>query len=131
MVLHGLFFNIFHYFSNFYILIGLRILTSIMKVYGTIYIPVWIDQFGIRKYKTLFFTLTYMTSPYGQVLGFYFGTILFHDEWKSALNWIGAYLLILSTIFSFIPSKYFSTKYMFIGYEDKEQLFVTGKKKRI
>jgi cytochrome c biogenesis protein CcdA len=101
-----------------------------MKVYGTIYIPVWIDQFGIRKYKTLFFTLTYMTSPYGQVLGFYFGTILFHDEWKSALNWIGAYLLILSTIFSFIPSKYFSTKYMFIGYEDKEQLVVTGKKKK-
>ena len=131
MVLHGLFFNFFYFYSNFYILIGLRILTSIMKVYGTIYIPVWIDQFGIRKYKTLFFTLIYMTSPYGQVLGFYFGTFLFHDEWKSALNWIGAYLLILSTIFSFIPSKYFSTKYMFIGYEDKEQLVVTGKKKRI
>ena len=128
MVLHGLFFYFFSLSYNFYILITLRILTSIMKVFGSIYIPVWIDQFGIRKYKTLFFTLIYMTSPYGQVLGFYIGTIIFPNKWRAALNWIGAFLLIFSTLFSFIPSKYFSTKYMFIGYEDKEKLVVTGKK---
>ena len=129
MVLHGSFFYLFSLSDNFYILIALRIVTSIMKVFGTIYMPVWIDQFGIRKYKTMFFSLIYMTSPYGQVIGFYIGTKM-HNKWILALNWIGAFLLVFSTIFSFIPSKYFSTKYMFIGYEDKEKLVVTGKKKR-
>ena len=82
-----------------------------MKVFGSIYMPVWIDQFGIKKYKTMFFSLIYMTSPYGQVIGFYIGTII-HYKWKTALNWIGAFLLVFSTIFSFIPSKYFSIKYI-------------------
>ena len=127
MVFHGLFFYLFSLSNNFHILITLRIFTSIMKVFGSIYMPVWIDQFGIKKYKTMFFSLIYMTSPYGQVIGFYIGTII-HYKWKTALNWIGAFLLVFSTIFSFIPSKYFSIKYMFIGYEDKERLVATGKK---
>ena len=36
-----------------------------------------------------------------------------------------AWAIILSVTFIVIPSKYFSNKYMFIGYEDKEKLVVT------
>jgi MFS family permease len=123
--LHGITFYSYSLTSNYYILILVRIFTAIMKVYGSIYMPVWIDQFGIRKYKTLLFTLSYMISPYGQVFGFYVGTIIFPGRWKNALYCIGTFLIILSVTFIVIPSKYFSTKYMFIGYEDKEKLVFT------
>ena len=56
--LHGITFYSYSLTSNYYILILVRIFTAIMKVYGSIYMPVWIDQFGIRKYKTLLFTLS-------------------------------------------------------------------------
>ena len=48
-----------------------------------------------------------------------------NGRWKNALYCIGTFLIILSVSFIVIPSKYFSTKYMFIGYEDKEKLVVT------
>jgi len=127
ILFQSLFFFSYYLTSNFYILIIIRILTSIMKVYSSIYIPVWIDQFGIRKYKTLLFTLSFMISPYGQVIGFYIGTIIFPEKWKNGFYFIGLILLFISLIFILIPSKYFSTKYMFIGYENKEKLVVTEK----
>ena len=56
-----------------------------MKVFGNRYMPFWIDQFGIKKYKTMFFSFIYMASTYGQVIGFYIGTIFF-NKWKTTLN---------------------------------------------
>ncbi len=127
ILFQGLFFLSYFLTSHFSILIIIRILTSIMKVYSSIYISVWIDQFGIRKYKTLLFTLSFMISPYGQVFGFYVGTIIFPQKWKNGFYCIGLILVFISFFFLLFPSKYFSTKYMFIGYENKEKLVVTEK----
>ena len=70
-----------------------------MKTFTSIYMPVWIDQFGIRQYKTILFTLVYMTNPYGQVIGFAIGTVLFPNDWIFSLFCIGCILKIFGLLF--------------------------------
>ena len=83
-------------------------------------VRVFIDQFGIRQYKTILFTLVYMTNPYGQVIGFAIGTVLFPNDWIFSLFCIGCILKIFGLLFFIFPNKYFSSKYMFIGYGENE-----------
>ena len=62
-------------------------------------VRVFIDQFGIRQYKTILFTLVYMTNPYGQVIGFAIGTVLFPNDWIFSLFCIGCILKIFGLLF--------------------------------
>lgn len=56
--------------TNVYMLFVNRILVGIMQSYITIYFPVWIDQFGMRSWKTLMLSLFNITSPLGVLIGF-------------------------------------------------------------
>ena len=80
--LHGITFYSYSLTSNYYVLILVRIFTAIMKVYGSIYMPVWIDQFGIRKYKTLLFTLSYMKVLMDKFLVFMLEQLYFLEDGK-------------------------------------------------
>ena len=39
--------------DNYYYISALKFFASFCKVFINVYIPVWIDQFGIKRYKTL------------------------------------------------------------------------------
>jgi len=56
--------------NNIYYLFFNRILVGIMQSYITIYFPVWIDQFGMRNWKTIMLSVFNITSPLGVVFGF-------------------------------------------------------------
>ena len=120
IIFQGESFFVYLFSNNIYILLGTRTFTAIMKTFTSIYMPVWIDQFGIRQYKTILFTLVYMTNPYGQVIGFAIGTVLFPNDWVFSLFCIGCILIIFGLLFFIFPNKYFSSKYMFIGYGENE-----------
>ena len=120
IIFQGASFFVYLFSNNIYILLGTRTFTAIMKTFTSIYMPVWIDQFGIRQYKTILFTLVYMTNPYGQVIGFAIGTVLFPNDWIFSLFCIGCILKIFGLLFFIFPNKYFSSKYMFIGYGENE-----------
>lgn len=47
-----------------------RIMVGLTQSYITIYFPVWIDQFGPRKWKTVMMSVFNITSPLGVILGY-------------------------------------------------------------
>ena len=47
-----------------------RIMVGVMQSYLTIYMPVWIDQFGMKSWKTIMMAVFNITSPLGVVIGF-------------------------------------------------------------
>ena len=112
--LHGLGFFAYFINSNFYYIAILNFLISICKAFINVYIPVWIDQFGIKKYKTLLLTILYMAISIGMILGAWIGTVLFNNDWKKAFICCGIIFIMLSFSLFSIPQKYYSTKYMIV-----------------
>ena len=114
----------FGYFinDNYYYIAILKFLTSFCKVFITVYMPVWIDQFGIKKYKTLLLTIVFMVTSYGRIVGAWIGTVIFDNEWKKAFICCGFIFFSLSFSLFAIPQKYFSTKYMIV----EQQIKITG-----
>ena len=112
--LHGLGFFAYFINSNFYYIAILNFLISICKAFINVYIPVWIDQFGIKKYKTLLLTILYMAISIGMIVGAWIGTVLFDNNWKKAFVCCGVIFIILSFSLFAVPQKYYSTKYMIV-----------------
>lgn len=124
-IIHGCLLSVYCLTKNYFILLLIRMFTAIIKSFSTIYLPIWIDQFGIRRYKTILLTILHMTNPYGNVIGFSLGSLIFSD-WRKGFLYTGICIAITGMLFIFFPQKYFSNKYMFIGYE--EEVLVPTKK---
>ena len=117
--LHGLFFYGYYINDNYYYISTLNFFISFCKVFVLIYMPVWIEQFGIKKYKTLLLTIVYMVTSYGRIVGAWIGTVIFNNEWKKAFSCCGIIFLTLSFGLFIIPQKYYSTKYMIVEHQKK------------
>ena len=113
-LLHGI--GLFGYLinSNFYYISILNFLISVCKAFINVYMPVWIDQFGIKKYKTLLLTILYMAISIGMILGAWIGTVLFNNNWKKSFVCEGLIFIGLSVSLFAVPQKYYSTKYMIV-----------------
>ena len=120
-LLHGI--GLFGYLinSNFYYISILNFLVSVCKAFINVYMPVWIDQFGIKKYKTILLTILYMAISMGMIIGAWIGTVLFNNNWKKSFICCGFIFIMLSASLFAVPQKYYSTKYMIV-----EQLKISG-----
>ena len=116
--------SFFAYFlnDNFTYIATVKFLTSVCKVFINVYMPVWVDQFGIKKYKTILLTMVYMVTSYGRIAGAYIGTVIFNNEWKKAFTCCGMIFFSLSAGLFAVPQKYYSTKYMIV----KKKKTITG-----
>ena len=119
--LHGI--GLFAYLisKNYYYISFLNFLVSICKAFINVYMPVWIDQFGIKKYKTILLTILYMALSVGMIIGAWIGTVIFKNNWKKSFVCCGVMFIALSASLFSVPQKYFSTKYMIV-----EQQKVSG-----
>ena len=104
---------------NKYILYFIRFLIGSVRIFPHIYIPVWIDQFGIRKMKTMMKILFNITSALGQTIGYVLGSINDQDKWCFIYKIYGCLILGLGSLLSLFPSKFFSAKYYFVGYQEE------------
>ena len=115
--LHGSSYALYQISSNSYILTFAKMFAAGNKVCASIYRPVWIEQFGLSKYKSVFFSLVQIMSSYGQIIGFSLGSLLFKSNWKMGLLSILGMMYIIAIGFLVVPVKYFFRSYMY--YEDK------------
>lgn len=88
---NGMFVYAFTLHSNFYFLSLIRFLTGFVQALISIYIPVWIDQYGQSNFKTLFMTLFQLSSVSGLMIG-YIMTIMA----KAYFNSVNSVITILS-----------------------------------
>ncbi len=104
---------------NRWILYCIRFIIGSVRIYPHIYIPVWVDQFGIKKLKTMMMTVINITSPLGQTVGYVLGTINEPDKWYFNYMIVGSLILGFGALLMLFPSKYFSAKYNFLGYQEE------------
>ena len=90
------------------ILISTRFFIGITHMPPNTYVPIWIDQFGIQHYKTIFMTLMQVAYPVGKVIGYVLHMIFGEDQWQNGFVFEGIYLVTGGLIIMMLPSKYFS-----------------------
>ena len=78
-MLKGLMCIAFKFFNNGTILIFLRGIIGITHMPVSIYIPVWIDKYGLKNYKTVQLTFRQVVIPVGKVAG-YALSVLYGEE---------------------------------------------------
>ena len=76
-----------------WILIGLRGVIGFVHMPPSTYIPIWIDQYGLRKYKTVQMSFLQALVPVGKVLGFVLVNFFGEERWKMAYDTEGLYLI--------------------------------------
>lgn len=102
-----------------WLLFAVRFIIGSVRIYPHIYIPVWVDQFGVKKLKTLMMTVINITSPLGQTLGVTLGTLNSPDKWYLNYMVVGGLILGFGSLLLFFPPTYFSAKYNFKGYKEE------------
>ena len=117
--INGSAFFMYYFTFNRWILYCVRFLIGSVRIYPHIYIPVWVDQFGIKKLKTMMMTVVNITSPLGQTVGYVLGTINEPDKWYLNYCIVGTLILGFGSLLLFFPGKYFSAKFNFIGYKEE------------
>ena len=90
---------------------------SANKACASVFRPVWIEQFGVSDYKSIFLSLVQIMRSYGQNIGFDFGFLYFKENWKTGLIYIMIIMLLIAFSFALVLQKYFYRKYRF--YENK------------
>ena len=96
--------------TNIILLYLCRTIAGFTQSFLSIYAPVWSDQFGVHKYKSIMLAIIHLSSSIGYLFGYVMG-ILF--GWESSF-YIQNIIIIthIVIIFIFIPDKYFSMNLM-------------------
>ena len=96
--------------SNIFFLYLFRIIAGIAQCFLSIYTPVWSDQFGIHKYKSIMLAIIHLSSSFGYVFGYVLGMIL---GWEKSFYFQNIMIIIIIMIIDlFLPDKYFSMTLM-------------------
>ena len=107
-------------FKSSIINIIFRGISGISQVFYTSYLPVWCDQYGKKKNRTLMVTLVQLGNPIGIILGY--GMAMACDAfapddysgWRIAFAVEGVILIISGLIILGFKKKYFSEKFVLL-----------------
>ena len=106
----------FLFTSQKFVLFGIRFLLGLTRNFFQIYVPVYVDQFGVKPLKTIMISICNITSPLGRTLGFAIGTALGESQWRYSFSCVGLILLFLAVIIMLSPQRYFAAAAEFKGY---------------
>ena len=95
--------------KNLILLYLCRIIVGIAQSYLGIYSPVWVDQFGVHKYKSIILSCQHLSSSLGYLFGYVMGIWL---GWELGFYVEDIMLIIPFIILFFISDKYFSMSLM-------------------
>ena len=105
---HALFLFCFQITNNANILIFVRGLHGFTQMPPSIYVPVWISQFAIRKYRTVQITSVQLFATTGKCIGYFLNMIFGLENWKTGFFIEGMYLLFCTFCCLITSEDYFS-----------------------
>ena len=114
-----------------WVLIFLRGLIGFVHMPPSTYIPIWIDQYGLRKYKTVQMSFLQALVPFGKCLGFLLVNLSGEERWKVAYDIEGAYLVFCGLFIVFSPPDYFNRKVVLMTDEERPTDYQTEEWKQI
>ena len=94
---------IFYYSNNFPLFSFLKLIMGINDMLIQIFVPIWIQQFGINKYKLTLTSIVQLSNPLGKILAFWAN---FYFSWLFIFKVEGIILGIITFCFLLIPNKY-------------------------
>ena len=94
--LHSLFLFCFKITNNVKILIFIKALQGLTQMSPTIYFPVWINQFGIKEYKTVQISSIQLFQALGKLIGHFIIFFIGYENWQNGFIISGSYLLALN-----------------------------------
>lgn len=94
---------IFYYSNNFPIFSFLKLIMGINDMLIQIIVPIWIQQFGINKYKLTLTSIVQLSNPLGKILAFWAN---FYFSWLFIFKVEGIILGTITFCFLLIPNKY-------------------------
>ena len=106
--LHAIFIFCFQITNNANILIFVRGLHGFTQMPPSIYVPVWISQFAIRKYRTVQITSVQLFQTTGKTVGYFLNMLFGLENWKTGFFIEGLYLLFCTFCCLITNEDYFS-----------------------
>ena len=94
---------LFYYSKNFLLFSFLKLIIGINDMLIQIFVPIWIQQFGINRYKLTLNTIVQLSNPLGKILAFWAN---FYFSWQFIFKIEGIILGVITFGFLLIPNKY-------------------------
>ena len=114
-----------------WVLIILRGVIGFVHMPPSTYIPIWIDQYGFRKYKTVQMSFLQALVPVGKVLGFVLVNVFGEERWKLAYDVEGLYLVFCGLFIVLSPIDYFNRKVVIMSDDERPTEYKEEKWKEI
>ena len=105
---HAIFLLCFHLTNNSNILVFVRGLHGFTQMPPSIYVPIWISQFSIRKYRTIQITSVQLFMTTGKCIGYFLNMIFGLENWKIGFTIEALYLLFCTVCCLCTSEDYFS-----------------------
>ena len=113
--------NLCFFFSNNYLILCMaRFLSGIGCVVGYCYFPIWVDQFGMQKWKTVMFTLVNLSGNLGMLWGYLINLIIGSENWKLGILTEICCIMTLVFILLLLPDKYFIKDMYYVPLKEGE-----------
>lgn len=114
ILITAFFVSLFKLTTNMYILLVVYCLTGMANMATTIYIPIWIDQFAMTRYKSIFLTLIQFGEALGMAFGFLLNYIIGDENYQWQFIIESGLLVIFAGILSLISELYFSARVLIL-----------------
>ena len=123
VIFHAIFLFFFKLTMNANILLFIRGLLGLTQTTPSVYVPVWINQFGLNNYKTIQITSLQLFQTLGKLLGQLINLIVGFDNWREGFFIEGIILLILSFCCLLFSEDYFSRTLFPVINDDNEKRY--------
>ena len=92
--------------DNIYLCLCFRLCLGLCNMIINSFAPVWIEQFGIHKYRLVLQSFIQIGNPLGKILGY---VLCYQFNWKIVFVIEGIALLISALLILLMPGLYFSS----------------------
>ena len=115
IIITSLLLSVFKVTVNKYILMSVYCLIGMTSMTIIVYIPIWIDQFAMTKYKSIFLTLIQFGEAFGLALGYILNYLIGDEKFQLQFLINGGVLFILAMTLLPISNLYFSSRVLILN----------------